>query len=151
MKNETAIAAWEQALTGQAAHPHPLSVLESLDEEIASRRLPGAPHTILELVEHLIGWQDLTIRWLRGEEPPESASEEDAWPRTTTLEDAVGRFRRGFESLREALLTADVEAPLPGLPEASRLSAAHVLAAHNSYHVGQIALLTRLLRDAPSG
>jgi uncharacterized damage-inducible protein DinB len=153
MRRRKVIRALEFALEGKQAHPGPSSSLEGLDAETAGTRPDGWPHGIHEILGHIVWWQDLSLRWLAGESVVPPSTPEEAWPvgpgGSETWEATAARFREGLERAREAALAEDLEAPMPVLPETTRLECLHVLAAHNSYHLGQIVMLRRLLGAWP--
>lgn len=149
--------ALSELLFGKGAHASPIACLEDLSAELAARHLPGFPHSIGQLVSHMNYWMDYELRRIRGERPayPEHASE--SWPASPASADAQewDRLRKNFaamlaefaalaESSSEQLArpvepTHEGHAQIAGSLEAVLWQTV----AHNSYHVGQIALLRR--------
>jgi len=151
-----------QALTAESAHAAPGHILESLPDELAGRRVSGAPHTIYQELWHLAFWQQTTLDWISGIETPypakmsdpfptESQSAAEPWPQLCR------RFLRGTQ--QAAAVAGDltraaniVRCPSrPGHPV--RLMSVQdqliSLAAHNAYHFGRIVLLRQLLGAWP--
>lgn len=60
----------QRTLISNGVGAPPAHVLEAVDEAMAHRRCPGAPHSIYEEVWHLAFWQDLSLDWIDGEARP---------------------------------------------------------------------------------
>ena len=141
-----------QALSGRGAHVETVSALEQLDWELVGSRPAGVPHSIFQLVNHMIYWQDFSLRWLDGRKPatPEHAS--DSWPGSEspkTAEEwgqAVDQFRAGLEELNRRAKESDL---FCDIGKKTALEILQLIASHNSYHVGQVALLRRMLGAWP--
>jgi uncharacterized damage-inducible protein DinB len=141
-----------RALTGGDAHVATRSVFDGLDWHTAGARVEGSPHTLFELLNHMVFWQDGVLEWLDGGSPsmPEHAS--GGWPGASSPNSraewlrAARRFRTGLARLEHAARQAASvrkgrsKSPLEMLAE---------VAAHNSYHAGQAALLRQLLGKWP--
>ena len=61
---------------GENSHVGFLQALEGLELALAGKRVPGAPHTIFQALQHILYWQDITLARLRGGpvESPKSAA-----------------------------------------------------------------------------
>ena len=141
-------------------YPHmpPPRALEQLATEQAERRLPGATHTIAEIVAHLTFWQDWFIDRCRGEATPMIASAALGWPAVAagSWPAVHRRFIAGLE--RAAALDALDEPVTPAIefPPLARYSIRDVLvhiAQHNAHHLGQVILLRQMMEcwPPPSG
>jgi uncharacterized damage-inducible protein DinB len=152
-----------ELLHGQAAHVDPIACVEDVSAELASRRVDGFPHSIAGLVFHINYWMNYEMRRIRGERPtyPEHAAE--SWPdleARLSAEEWDG-LRRDF-----AWLLAEYEKMSRSSPqelqrqvesgrEGDKKHAGSVEAVlwqtvvHNSYHVGQIAMIRRMLGAWP--
>lgn len=124
---------------------HPREVLHGITPQDACRALPGCPHTIAQLVAHMLWWQRRRIAFVRQENPGEFALQVDDWP-DVKPEDWDGLVEAFFATLAEMQQLADD-------PEAMRRilfegrNAGFTLtshACHNAYHLGQVVLLRRL-------
>lgn len=64
------------ALSGRGSHVEVPNVVDGLDWQLGGTRLQGAPHTLFQLVNHTIYWQEWAARWLDGRKPkpPEHAA-----------------------------------------------------------------------------
>ncbi len=153
MKKNTVTTSLDLALTGQFAHPDPIAAVSSLSVEAAGRRPEGAPRTVHEIVGHLVYWQAVTLDWIDGKEPEMPSDPEVPWPAGPVPESLeaweaqVERFAEGIQHARRITAEGDLEAPMAGMEEATVLGTLQVMASHNSYHLGQIVLLRRLLGE----
>ena len=152
-----------ELLYGQGAHANSIDCVEGLTAELASGQIAGFPHSIWQLVFHLNYWIDYDLRRIRGDHPPYPAHADDSWPQHSAPADetewrqGVARFRTLIHEVEvlansvEGELQREVEAMHP----AHRRQSSTVLAVlwqtvvHNSYHLGQIALLRRTLGAWP--
>lgn len=57
------------ALSGKSAHVVAATALDGLDWQAAGCRPKDAPHSVFELVNHLVYWQDFALGWLGGDKP----------------------------------------------------------------------------------
>ena len=149
----------QRNLVGNGFGAPPSHVLEAVDDTMAHRRHPGAPHSIYEEVWHLAFWQQLTLDWIAGKPTkyPEHASE--GFPSSS---------QEPWDSVRERfLLRAKNLAEIAG--DESRLGAPVVCqsrtpepprtrnvreqiegeATHNAYHLGRVVLLRQLFGAWP--
>lgn len=130
---------------------HGPSVHEALKgctaSEAAQRPLPNA-HTIHELAEHMIVWQEAVRRWLAGEEY--TVTPEMDWKKITDGSDAAwAETRARMETTRAALRAAIAGFPEAKLGEARApgkmpwYAVLHATVHHDLYHTGQIAMLRK--------
>jgi uncharacterized damage-inducible protein DinB len=152
-----------ELLRGKGAHADPLGCAEDLSAELAARHVPGFPHSIGQLVFHMNFWMDYDIRRIRGEKPPYPAHNSESFPPDRVPTDAHqwDDLRQGFATLlQESAALADstteelqhqVEATHPSHRERAATLEAVLwqLVAHNSYHIGQIAMIRRMLGAWP--
>jgi len=148
---------YRELLRGKGAHADPVASLADVSAQAAGRLVTGYPHSIWQIVSHLNYWMDYELRRISGARPayPEHAIE--SWPTTVApaCEDDWTRERarlaallRNFEELSAAEPSA-LNAPVEAITAAEASQASTVQAvlwqtlAHNSYHIGQIALLLR--------
>jgi uncharacterized damage-inducible protein DinB len=148
---------------GKGAHADPMACVEDLSAELAARHVEGFPHSIGGLIFHMNYWMDYELRRIRGEKPayPEHNSESfSPAPSPASTVDWDG-LRNRFE-----LLLADFATLAKSSPEEMQrqIETAHdgdrkvagtleavlwQMVAHNSYHVGQIAMIRRMLGAWP--
>jgi uncharacterized damage-inducible protein DinB len=152
-----------ELLYGKGAHASPLACVEDVSAELAGRRVEGFPHSVWQMVSHMNYWMDYEVRRIRSEAPKYPDHAAQSWP----AEAAPGgeqRWKKTISEFREMLgkLAALAEASPEGL--ARNVEATHPDHAkhastlrdvlwqtlvHNSYHVGQIAMLRRCLGAWP--
>jgi uncharacterized damage-inducible protein DinB len=152
-----------ELLRGKGAHVDPIACVEDLSAELAARQVAGFPHTIGQLVFHMDYWMEYELRRIRGESPayPEHNSEsfpaasapldEREWDRLRArTAELLGEFLELAQSStqelqREINSTHEGDKKVAGTLEAVLWQ----MVAHNSYHVGQIAMVRRALGSWP--
>lgn len=152
-----------ELLRGKRAHADPLACVEDVPSVLAGRTIAGYPHSIFQIVEHLNFWMDYEIRRMAGETAiyPEHAV--GSWPPNEAPKSAeqwqevIARFGRLLEKLQELgdagpdTLNRQVRGNDPA-QEAESSTVQTVLwqtLVHNSYHIGQVALMRRCLGSWP--
>lgn len=147
-------------LEGRGAHVNTVSALAGLEWAAAGERPESSPYSVWQLLNHMIYWQDFLLARLRGAAPPVPEQAVESWPggeRPNSSDEwaaALSQFQAG---LAEALQAAgqdssagqDLIAGLATRPEHSRAEAIAQIIGHNSYHLGQIVLLRRMLGAWP--
>jgi uncharacterized damage-inducible protein DinB len=152
-----------ELLHGQGAHADPVACVEDLSAELAARHVAGFPHSIGQLVFHMNYWMDYELRRIRGERPAYPEHSAESFPPAPSPVDAEewDRLRRRFsgalaefselaksspEEMQRQIESAHAgDAKLAGTLEAVLWQ----MVAHNSYHVGQIAMIRRMLGAWP--
>jgi uncharacterized damage-inducible protein DinB len=149
-------ASLRRALSGAGAHAGTATVFSGLDWKLAGIRPGRAPHSVWELLNHMVYWQEWVVGWLEGHPARLPARAKGSWPGARGPASrqewtrAVRRFRRGLTATTRWSRAADLYAKGRGK---SRLDMLETIAVHNSYHAGQVVVLRQLL-DAwppPSG
>jgi uncharacterized damage-inducible protein DinB len=149
-------------LNGDSAHTPPSHILERLDEELALRRVAGAPHTIYEELWHAAFWQQVTLDWVSGVETPCPETAAGGFPTEADqgrepIEEVCRRFLEGAERAAaiaqdESRLEQTIRCPsAAGKPTRTMTVREQLesLAAHNAYHLGRIVLLRQMLVSWP--
>lgn len=141
-----------RALTGEGAHVQSASALAGLDWRFAGTRPDGAPHSAFEIVNHLVYWQDHALAWLAGDKPATPKHDADSWPgpaapaSAEVWDAAVARFTAGVEHLVRHAREDDL---LARRGPKTVLYILQIVAAHDSYHLGQVVLLRQQLGAWP--
>lgn len=141
-----------QALSGRGAHVATKNVFAVLDWRDAGSKPQSSPHTAYELLRHMTYWQDWVIAWLEGGNPGLPRHASGSWPTKSgpssrgEWEEDTRQFVRGLTRLERACRGADLS---PGRGGKSGLEMLHTIAAHNSYHAGQVAFLRQYLGKWP--
>ncbi|MBL8187148.1 MAG: DinB family protein [Acidobacteria bacterium] len=143
----------KRAYQGPAWHGPSLG--ELLDgvtaEQAAAHPIPGA-HSIWELVNHIIAWEQISQQRLEGKAmkhpaddvnfPPVNDTSEAAWQKT------LEQLAASNQSLRDAVKQFDDSRLDDLVPEAnySNYFMLHGVIQHDLYHAGQIALLKKAVQ-----
>jgi uncharacterized damage-inducible protein DinB len=145
---------------GGGAHVVPAVALEELTAAQARRRPSKKLATVWDELAHMVFWQELTLEIVRGGQPQTPEHAAGGWPAIPTGRGATktwgalrGRFLAGVAELEEVARTRDLEARVGGDAKSTLGELLLMIANHNSYHLGQIVSLRRLI-DAwppPSG
>ncbi|HLX83622.1 MAG TPA: DinB family protein [Terriglobales bacterium] len=146
---------------GKGAHVDPVACVEDISAELAARTVAGYPHSVWQIVGHMNYWMEYDLSKIDGESRhyPDHAIE--SWPAvpranetgaigqewkatTRRFTDLLGRLARLAESDAASLERTIQNVGSPKAPrEATVRAMLYQLAAHNTYHTGQIALLRR--------
>jgi hypothetical protein len=141
-------------LAHSQAHTDFDDVVESLAPDVRGTRPAGLPHSPWELLEHIriaqrdildfcldapygkMSWPD--DYWPASPEPPSP----EAWDGSVA---AIHRDRAEFQRLTEDT-NVDLVAVVPHGTTQTFLREALLVADHNAYHMGQLTIVSRLLR-----
>ena len=150
---------------GKGAHVDPVACVEDISAELAARRFGGYPHSIWQIVLHMNYWMEWELRKNAGENPvlPEHVIE--SWPTHAEPADesqwpaARSQWQVARQKLVDNLATlvsladsdtatldrvvSDVNPQRKDSRQSTARALLWMIAVHNSYHVGQIALLRR--------
>jgi uncharacterized damage-inducible protein DinB len=151
-----------ELLHGKGAHLDPMACIEDLSTDLATLRIAGFPHSIDQLVFHMNYWMSYDLKRIRGEKPPYPKHNSESFP-VSPLADAEdwNRLKNQFAMLLDdsaALANASqqeldrqIEPAHEGHKKLAGTLAAVLwqLAVHNSYHIGQIAMIRRALGAWP--
>jgi len=140
-------------LTGGEAHADFEKAIKDLPVELRGKTPKGAEHSPWQLVEHLriALWDILEFSRNVQHESPEWPSgywpEKAAPPDDKVWDKSVKAFRRDLKALCALVEddTVDLFAKIPHGNGQTILREAMLAADHNSYHVGQLVLVRRLL------
>jgi uncharacterized damage-inducible protein DinB len=152
-----------ELLRGEGAHADPVACIEDLSPELAARQVDGFPHSIGQLVFHMNYWMDYELRRIRCQRPPYPEHNAESFPSAPSPADAQDwdRLKKDFASLLADFaalansspeeLQRQIETVHEGDTKVARTLEAVLwqMVAHNSYHVGQIALIRRTLGAWP--
>ncbi|GHF50348.1 hypothetical protein HNQ07_002921 [Deinococcus metalli] len=142
-------AALERLLDEGSPFTPPHRVLNGLDAAQACQRVPGAPHTVAEIVAHLRFWQLYTLALARGEQPATPEHAALGWPAAT--EDGWDTLRRdflaGLDAMKTVARTGDLSLPVRTTDALGYELVLHAL--HNAVHLGQVVQLRQMLGAWP--
>jgi uncharacterized damage-inducible protein DinB len=152
-----------ELVRGKGAHADPVACIEDLSPELAARQVDGFPHSIGQLVFHMNYWMDYELRRIRCQRPAYPEHNAESFPSAPSPADAQDwdRLKKDFASLLADFaalvnsspeeLQRQIETVHEGDTKVARTLEAVLwqMVAHNSYHVGQIALIRRTLGAWP--
>jgi uncharacterized damage-inducible protein DinB len=150
-----------ELIYGKGAHVSPIACIEDLPLDLANRTVAAYPHSIWQIVEHMNYWMEYELRRIACAPPAYPAHAIESWPSARAAsaaqwQSAKERFTTHLDHLAR-LATSDSEtlsqSVAPDKDKAARLVTVEdivtQISAHNSYHIGQIALLRRQLNAWP--
>ena len=140
------------ALSGKGAHVEVRKAVEGLDWRMAGERPGGVPHSIFQLLNHIVYWHEWAVKWLDGEKPAIPKHASGSWPggeRPATSEEweqAVCRLDKALDALTRHGGEADLMEKRGGK---SRMEMLQTIASHSSYHIGQLVTVRQMLGAWP--
>ena len=140
-------------LKGGSAHADFEQAIADFPAGLMGHKPEGAPHSAWELLEHLRIAQWDMLEFSRDPSHQSPPWPEGYWPNTVAPPDAaawqrsVEAFRRDMAAMRKLVAHpgSDLFAALPHGEGQTLLREAMQLADHNSYHIGELVFLRRLL------
>jgi uncharacterized damage-inducible protein DinB len=152
-----------ELLRGRGSHADPIACVEDITAEVAAQQVAGFPHSIGQLVFHMNYWMDHELRRIRGEKPKYPEHNAESFPAAPSPSSPTewDRLREQFaDLLTEFMMLAklpqsELDHQLEAIHEADKEVAGTLeavlwqMVAHNSYHVGQIAMIRRALGAWP--
>ncbi len=146
-------------LDGHGAHMTFEEAVADFPDEAMNRRPPNVDYTPWHLVEHLRLTQRDMLEYVTDAGYSPRSWPDEYWPdpqAEATAQDwaaSVSGFREDQAALRA--LAADPErdvlAPMPLTPGRSLFRAVRIIADHNAYHVGELAILRQVMGTWPPG
>jgi DinB family protein len=144
-------------LAGKGAHVEFDKALADFPVELRGKQVASAPHTAWQLLEHMriAQWDILEFSRDQNHVSPEWPG--GYWPIAPEPPDAkawgasIAQFKEDLEAMRSLIRDpkSDLYSRIPHGEGQTLLREALVLADHNSYHLGQIVLLRKLLGSWP--
>ena len=147
-----------ELLRGKGAHADPIACIEDINADLATQRISGYPHSIADLVFHMNYWMNYELKRIRGEEPKYPEHNAESFPSNVQDWDHLKRdfawFLSEFTKLADSPrdeLNRQLESVHEGDKKISGTleSVLWQMIAHNSYHIGQIAMVRRALDAWP--
>lgn len=140
-------------LTEAHAHASFDDAVKDLPANLRGKRPAALPHSPWELLEHLriAQWDIIEYALNPKHESPEFPS--GYWPKSPEPPDnkawdnSLATFRKDLQTLLSKIKdpATDVLAPIPHAKNQSLLNKTLLVADHNSYHIGQLIIVRRLL------
>ncbi|MEP6945259.1 MAG: DinB family protein [Acidobacteriota bacterium] len=140
-----------ELLDGKSAHIALETALKGFPINGIHTRIDRSPHTAWELVEHIRLAQSDIIEYCCGDGYAAPVFPEGYWNLeaggTINWQNSCDEIISGLHKLRELVAneSADLLAPLPNGAGHTLFREILVIADHNSYHLGQIMLIRRMI------
>ncbi|MCG3222690.1 MAG: DinB family protein [Candidatus Heimdallarchaeota archaeon] len=145
---------FKKGLDGYNSHINPEKAISDLDSRLAKINLDGFPHSIWDLLHHMVTWQDVVINSIKGKDIDwDDISKNKNWPTLESKEDdsnfdkLKNRFIEGIQQVSNIIKTADLSKPIPSWRNIPNMQAIMIVITHNSYHLGQIMVLKKNFID----
>ena len=140
-------------LRGRNAHADFDTVVADFPSRLRGVKPPGAPHTAWQLLEHMRIAQSDILEFSRDAKHKSPPWPEGYWPKTEAPPSAAAwnnslrSFRADLKAMAKLVADkkTDLFAQIPHGTGQTILREALLIADHNSYHLGQMVLLRRLL------
>jgi uncharacterized damage-inducible protein DinB len=150
-----------ELIHGKGAHVSPIVCIEDVSFGLASHTTNGYPHSISQVVAHMNYWMEYELRRIACDAPAYPDHSIQSWPERVTISEeqwkiVSTRFGRLLDQLSR-LADSDSETLGQAVrPDPSKIARPVTvemvlwqISAHNSYHIGQIALLRRQMDAWP--
>ncbi|MDQ0418878.1 putative damage-inducible protein DinB [Croceifilum oryzae] len=153
--NEAFVRALLKSLKGERGHIPIANALSDIGWELAGKHIEGIPYSIYQLLKHMIYWQDFLLLGLQGEQPKLPTHVKESWPDESNAENqeewqkVIEHFLQGLEQACTITQTMKLDEPLEKYPDVTRAEHLRNIASHNSYHLGEIVVMRRLLGSWP--
>ena len=140
-----------ELLEGRSAHIDIASALEDFPLSEINTRIANSPHTAWQLLEHIRLAQRDILEFSRDPHYKERTFPDDYWPTADGTPDnwkaSVEQTLRDLQAMRDMVANADNDlfAAFPWGSGQTLFREAMVAADHNSYHLGQVMLLKKML------
>jgi hypothetical protein len=134
------------------AHQDFDSAVDEVPPALRGKRPAGSPHSPWELLEHMRIAQSDILQYSRDAKHVSPEFPKGYWPPSpeppseTAWDESVSRFRAGRESMA-AMVNDDSIDLFAKIPHGTATLLAQILLAadHNTYHLGQLVLVRRML------
>ena len=143
----------EHGRSGVAWHGDSVNtIMQGINADLAAHRLPGASHSIWEIVLHIAEWDEICVRRLKGEVIKLTTGDPGDWPDVPKSLDAAnwGKTLTRLKHAQQAMVHSarnisenDLSSKVAGAKWSAYLML-HGTLHHDLHHAGQISVLKRL-------
>lgn len=143
----------KELLLSPLAYMPPSRLLAGLEPAESARVIPGATHSIVEILAHLVFWQAWFLDRCAGDARPMVARASEGWPAAsaetwlTLREQFLADLQRAAEWPGDGPVAPAIEAP--GMAHYTISEALTHLAVHNAHHLGQVVTMRQVLGAWP--
>jgi len=140
------------ALSGKGAHVGTGDVFAGLHWKAAGAKPGGVPHSVFQLANHMVYWQEWVVKRLDGAKPRAPKHAAGGWPGGVSpvsrkeWEQTVRRLHDVRDALNRRSREGDL---LSKRGKMTRLEMLQIIGSHNSYHAGQVVMLRQMLGAWP--
>jgi len=159
MSNQTL----RELVYGKRSHADSVACLQDLPVSLVGRKLDAYPHSIWQIAGHMNYWMTYELKRIGGERPVYPKHAAESWPASDgpanekEWQDTVAEFQALLEKLAALSDSAPdvLQKNVPGAHQQQESESSTVetvlwqTVVHNSYHLGQIALLRRCFKAWP--
>jgi uncharacterized damage-inducible protein DinB len=150
-----------ELIHGKGAHVGPIACIEDVTTDLANQTVTGYPHSIWQIVDHMNYWMEYEIRRIACDPPEYPDHSIKSWPEAGLATDQqwqtiskrfvklLNQLSRLSESDSETLGQVVRSDPSKTTRPVTVEMILWQISAHNSYHIGQIALLRRQMDAWP--
>jgi hypothetical protein len=144
-------------LRGGGAHLSFDDFVGSFPADLCNRNLEGLPYTPWQVLEHMRMAQWDILEFSRDPNHVSPEFPKGYWPRQEELgtpklwQETIDEFRKDLQQM-EALVedsSTDLYAPIPHGDGQTILREALLIADHNAYHLGALAVMARIVKAVP--
>ena len=140
----------------KGAHLNLDEALAGFPVELRGVKPPGAPHSAWQLLEHMRLAQEDILDFSRNPKYKERAFPEGYWPASEAppneraWDKSIAQFRKDLLEMQELISDTkhDLLAKIPHGTGQTLLREAMLVADHNSYHLGQLMFLRKMLETS---
>lgn len=151
---EPLIKAIVNGLHGKNTHLEPKKAVDGLAPASARNKPSGEFHSCWDILHHIVVWQKGILQAIKGNKVDwKDIAKNYNWPTTELLSDdsnfpnLVKKFENGLTEAEELAKTVDLHKAMPAWDGEPVIQAFIVLLQHNSYHLGQIITVRKILGD----
>ena len=140
-----------ELLEGESAHLSLEAALRDFPAEQINTRVVGSPHTAWQLLEHIRIAQHDILDFSINPDYKEMSWPDDYWPKVdgdeSSWNESAKQIFADLQAMRDLVADAktDLFAKIPHGGGQTILREAMLVADHNSYHLGQLVLVRKML------
>jgi len=134
----------KRGLRGKYIHIDPMKAVEGLTADTAYMIPRQGTHSCWHILHHIVYWQELMLKALRGETVDWPKNNEKSW-QSDTISKKADDWMKLVQKFEQGLIEADAQTnriesmeDLPAWPKVPPFAAIMSIVQHNTYHIGEI-------------